>query len=208
MKIIRAAESDIPDLVNIQKEVYPETLNVKMGSSFLNGFFKAFMILPGYKAVIAYSNDVPVGFLLGYPYGERAVFNKLLRKNFLTALFRRPFLIVHKEVFKKILDNIKSFFVKNSNAKKFFDIDYSKAYYMFLIGITPGGRGLNLGRSLMLEMQSLAEADGFRYFIGSVAADNKKVLHLWNTIGYDIIDVSDDPDSKYVFKDLHKNASA
>lgn len=207
MKIAKIHTNDIDSLIEIEKIVFPDTFNVKMGNYFLRKFFGAFTELPRYNAIVAQHNEKPIGFLLGYPYGERGLLNKYLAKAFMQALIRNPFLVVKKDVITKIIENIKNALPgrTRSETKKVFNIDYSKAYYMFLIAITPDGRGLNLGRSLMLHMQELAEKDGYKYFLGSVATENEKVLYLWNTIGYDIVDIEGNPDTKYVFKDTTKN---
>jgi len=207
MKIAKIHTNDIDSLIEIEKIVFPDTFNVKMGNYFLRKFFNAFTELPQYNAIVAQNNEKPIGFLLGYPYEERGLLNKYLTKAFMQALIRNPFLVAKRDVIAKIIENIKNALPgkTGSETKKVFDIDYSKAYYMFLIAITPDGRGLNLGRSLMLYMQELAEKDGYEYFLGSVATENEKVLYLWNTIGYDIVDIEGNPDTKYVFKDTTKN---
>jgi len=201
----KASVKDVNALVKIQRVVYPDNLNVAMGDYFLKEFFKVFMEFPGYKALIARKDTEPVGYLLGYPYDKRNLLDKHLSSLFMKSIIRNPLLVFKKPVFRKIVVYVKKILIRtgSENTERLFDIDYSKAYYMFLIAITPDGRGLDLGRKLMLTMQELAEEDGYEYFLGSVASDNKKVLHLWSTIGYSVIDVPGDND-KYVFKDATK----
>lgn len=206
MEIRFTETGDIDTLIKIEKIVFPDTFNSKMGKYFLRRFFYAFMTLPGYKALTAVNGETPVGFMVGYPYEKRGSLNKFLTKVFIVSLLRNPFLIFRKVVFKKIVDNVRYFLFPKSKKEniKVLDIDYSKTFYMFLLAVIPEGRGSNLGRRFFLELQALAEQDGYRYFLGTSDVENKRGLYLWSSIGYEVIDNPDNPGVKYILKDVTK----
>ena len=203
IELVPLSNRYVTSLIDVHRTVYPAEFNVRLGDYFIKNFFNFFIGKEGFRGLVALKDGKAIGYLLGYVYNKRSTLDDYLLKQFAKAILRNPFRVFDRIVFKKIIEKIKAKLFKKSvgTAGKKFEIDYSKAYYMFLIAITPEGRGHNIGRKLMLEMERLAVIDGYRYFLGSVAVENLKVLRMWSTIGYEVVEIDPDNPAKYVFKD-------
>ena len=180
-----AGLKDIPAIVSIYREAFPEKTSSQLGQRTCEGYFSSMMNFGAYRLIAASFESEIVGFSIIQTDRNRSINNNVSwmlssPMEIILYVFRHPLYL-----FQRLLKVLKAITKSNKSKTNIYSIlgDFNNSAYLALIAVSKNARGLGIGKLLLERSIDVSRETGKTYLDLDVLRDNINAQKMYENSG-------------------------
>lgn len=172
-----ATKQDIEAIVRIHEQAFPSFFLTKLGSAFLQLYYKSVMMHSDGVLLVCKKDDMPIGLCAG----------TILSTGFNKRLIKANFLQYSIESLKLLLSKPKSLIhlIKNMSKEDPSVGDNGEYAELLSIAVDPTVQRSGAGKAMLLELENeIREKGGKKLSLTTDYANNEKTMGFYKSLGY------------------------
>lgn len=196
-------QANLSRVVELHIDAFPGYLNVRMGRSYLEQFFKWFASDSMSIALQASLGRTPVGYAVGAPVDYARKLSQRLWLVGARSLLTRPTLWLDRQVRSKICHRINAMFARSTPVALPTPVLPAPVLSLVGIGVAPEYRGRQVGALLLAAFEQAARRRGAASYRLSVWNHNAQACRFYERHGLVAFDPGLDCGFTYYWKRLN-----
>lgn len=195
----RITERLLPGVVDVHMEAFRGYMNASIGREYVRRFISWFANREGAIALAALSDGRVAGYVVGAPVGYSKAMNRDLFWVVARAIALRPWLLMQKRFFVRLLQRARQLFVRRP-ADEGPPLP-EPAMSLVGIGVSEAARGTGVGSLLLREFEKQCRSANMKSMRLSVYATNTSARALYERGGWTLF-ASNAGDAVYYYRIL------